>query len=108
MDVNCGVYYYDGAVADTVTTNSACILGGSTGETVASATDVSDGCKNALASVCFTVSTCQVVLSSHLVAPASLQLARAAQDDLVPPARALDIVERVLNLRLSVHPTIIS
>ncbi|CAM9472724.1 unnamed protein product [Ectocarpus fasciculatus] len=54
-DVNCGVFYYDGAVADTVTTNSACILGGGTGETVASATDVSDGCKNALASVCYTV-----------------------------------------------------
>lgn len=78
-DVNCGVFYYDGAVADTVTTNSACILGGGTGETVASATDVSDGCKNALASVCYTVSTCQIVLSLPLVAPASLQHARAAQ-----------------------------
>lgn len=77
-EVNCGAFYYDeeaGAAAGTpapamatatatvtssatTTTSSACTLGGTGGETIASAVGgVGEGCKNALASVCYTVST---------------------------------------------------
>lgn len=52
--VNCGAFYYDGGVGAGTTT--ACILGGSGGETIASGVDVEEGCKNALASICYTVS----------------------------------------------------
>lgn len=67
-EVNCGAFYYDDGVevgtaatattttTSSTTTSSACILGGSGGETIASGVDVEEGCKNALASVCYTVS----------------------------------------------------
>lgn len=52
-EANCGTFYFDGDPSGT--TNSACALGGSGGETVASAANATEGCKNALASVCYTV-----------------------------------------------------
>lgn len=67
-EVNCGAFYYDGDAAGTTaaattasstapTTGSACVLGGEGGATIASGVNVTEGCKNALASVCYTVST---------------------------------------------------
>lgn len=68
-DVNCEAFYYDAGVGAGTTapatttatsstaTSSACILGGRDGETIASGVGVEEGCKNALVSVCYTVST---------------------------------------------------
>ena len=60
--VNCDAFYYGGAGAaatatatSTATLSSACVLGGTAGETIASGVGVEEGCKNALASVCYTV-----------------------------------------------------
>eukprot|EP00752_Nemacystus_decipiens_P014257 g12678.t1 len=74
-EVNCEAFYYDGGLeagtpapaaspatatatssTTTTTTRSACILGGRGGETMASAVGVEEGCKNALVSVCYTIS----------------------------------------------------
>lgn len=69
-EINCEAFYYDGdggvgagtpapaaATATSSTTmSSACVLGGRGGETIASAVGVEEGCKNALASICYTVS----------------------------------------------------
>lgn len=54
-DANCGAFYYDGA--STATSYPTCVLGGESGETVAASTNATTGCKNALASICYTVST---------------------------------------------------
>lgn len=59
-DANCGTFYYGGA--DTETLYPACILGGGGGETVATSTNATVGCKNALASVCYTVSALGIPL----------------------------------------------
>lgn len=55
-EVNCGAFYFDGTAVGS--TNSACLLGGGSGETTASAANATEGCKNALASICYTVSAC--------------------------------------------------
>lgn len=52
--VNCTAFYYGGV--DTATTYSACVLGGGSGDTIASSANATEGCKNALSSVCYTVS----------------------------------------------------
>lgn len=55
-DVNCGAFYYEEGGAAT-NASSACILGGGGGDTIATGVNVTAGCKNALASTCYTVST---------------------------------------------------
>lgn len=63
--VNCGAFYYDdGGVA--TTTSSACILGGGSGDTIATGVNITEGCKNALASVCYTVSTFRYLGNSQM------------------------------------------
>lgn len=53
-DVNCGTFYYGGA--DATATYSNCSIGGGSGANVSTATNTSEGCKNSLSSVCYTVS----------------------------------------------------
>ncbi|CAN0403321.1 unnamed protein product [Pylaiella littoralis] len=54
-DVNCGAFYYEEGGAAT-NASSACILGGGGGDTIATGVNVTAGCKNALASTCYTIS----------------------------------------------------
>lgn len=53
--VNCDAFYYDGAGAAGAGATSDCVLGGIGGVNVASGAGAEEGCKNALASVCYTV-----------------------------------------------------
>ncbi|CAM9292145.1 unnamed protein product, partial [Hapterophycus canaliculatus] len=52
-EANCGAFYFDGNAAGS--TDSACILGGGSGEAIDSVTNPTEGCKNALASICYTI-----------------------------------------------------
>lgn len=54
-DANCGTFYY--AETDASTSYATCVVGGGGGNVVGTSSNVTDGCKNALASVCYTVST---------------------------------------------------
>ncbi|CAM9689480.1 unnamed protein product, partial [Scytosiphon promiscuus] len=51
-EVNCGAFYIDGTAAGST---SSCIMGGGDGDTILSAANPVEGCKNALASICYTV-----------------------------------------------------
>eukprot|EP00904_Undaria_pinnatifida_P007560 jgi/Undpi1/3934/HiC_scaffold_16.g07302.m1 len=51
--VNCGAFYYGGAGASTVYSN--CSMGGGSANVSTAVTNTTEGCKNALSSVCYTI-----------------------------------------------------